>query len=191
MVGYKTKDPELFTSIRFDEFEIGKSHRNFPLVFFPESIHKEINKFFNNGTLEIKSLGFEGSLEQLQNLNSDENKGRITTEIYFRETDWRSPLPLLKEVTGSFDYKNGDGLVEIKKARYGDFPLKNIKGTVQNIMNQPLLDLSMKSELDLGELNRFLKKSIKGQSFEKIIDDYQEVKGKGFMKQNFKGHQMI
>jgi len=186
-VGYQTKDPRLSFTIQSDEFKIGKAHRNFPLILFPESIHKKINKFFNNGTLGIKSLRFEGSLDQLKNLNSDENKDRITTEIYFRETDWRPPLPLFKAVTGSFDYKNGDGFIEIMKARYEGFPLSNIKGTVKNIMKQPLLDLSMKSELDLGELNRFLKKTIKGQSFENIIDDYQEVEGKGLIEAKLKG----
>ena len=186
-IDYQTKDPRLSFTIQSDEFKIGKAHRNFPLLFFPESIHKKINKFFNNGTLGIKSLGFEGSLEQLQNLNSDENKDRITTEIYFREIDWRSPLPLFKAVTGSFDYKNGDGFIEIMKARYEGFPLSNIKGTVKNIMNKPLLDLSMKSELDLGELNRFLKKSIRGQSFGNIIDDYQEVEGKGLIEAKLQG----
>ena len=131
------------------------------MLFFPESIHKKINKFFNNGTLGIKSLGFEGSLEQLQNLNSDENKDRITTEIYFREMDLRSPLPLAtiqRSYRDLLTYKNGDGFIEIMKARYEGFPLSNIKGTVKNIMNKPLLDLSMKSELDLGELNRFFEK---------------------------------
>ena len=186
-VGYQTKDPRLSFTIQSDEFKIGKAHRNFPLILFPENIHKKINKFFNNGTLGIKSLRFEGSLDQLQNLSSDENKDRITTEIYFKETDWRSPLPLFKAVTGSFDYKNGDGFIEIMKARYEGFPLSNIKGTVKNIMKKPLLDLSMKSELDLGELNRFLKKSIRGQSFENIIDDYQEVEGKGLIEAKLKG----
>lgn len=186
-VGHQTKDPRLSFTIQSDEFKIGKAHRNFPLILFPESIHKKINKFFNNGTLGIKSLRFEGSLDQLQNLNSDENKDRITTEIYFREIDWRSPLPLFKAVTGSFDYKNGDGFIEIMKARYEGFPLSNIKGTVKNIMNKPLLDLSMKSELDLGELNRFLKKSIRGQSFKNIIDDYQEVEGKGLIEAKIQG----
>jgi len=137
--------------------------------------------------LRIKSLGFEGSLEQLQNLNSDENKDRITTEIYFRGMDLRSPLPLATKITGFLTYKNGDGFIEIMKARYEGFPLSNIKGTVKNIMNKPLLDLSMKSELDLGELNRFLKKSIRGQSFENIIDDYQEVEGKGLIEAKLQG----
>ena len=185
-INYQTKDPRLSFTIQSDEFKIAE-HRNFPLLFFPESLHKKISKYFNNGTLGIKSLEFEGSLDQLQNLNSDVNKDRITTEIYFREIDWRSPLPLLKAVTGSFGYKNGDGFIEIMKARYEDFPLSNIKGTVKNIINKPLLDLSMKSELDLGKLNLFLKKSIEGQSFENIIDDYQEVEGNGLLEAKLQG----
>ncbi len=186
-VGYQTKDPRLAFTIQSDEFKIENSRRNFPLMFFPENLHKKINEFFNNGTLEIKSLSFEGSLEQLKKINSDENKDRITTEIYFRDIDWRSPLPLLKTVTGSLGYKNGDVIVEIMKASYKDFPLSNIRGTVTNIMKKPLLDVSIKSEVDLGVLNRFLKKSIRGQSYENIIDDYQEVEGKGLIEAKLQG----
>jgi hypothetical protein len=186
-IGYQTKDPRLAFTIQSDEFKIEKTHHNFPLMLLPESLHKKINEFFNNGTLEIKSLSFEGSLEQLKKLNSAENKDRFTTEIYFRDIDWRSPLPLLKAVTGSFDYKNGYGYVEIIKARYEGFPLRNIKGTVTSLMKKPLLDFSIKNEVDLGELNRFLKKTIKGQSFENIIDDYQEVEGKGWIEAKLQG----
>ena len=44
-IDYQTKDPRLSFTIQSDEFKIGKAHHNFPLLFFPESIHKKINKF--------------------------------------------------------------------------------------------------------------------------------------------------
>jgi len=56
-IDYQTKDPRLSFTIQSDEFKIGKAHRNFPLLFFPESIHKKINKFFNNGTLGLSLSG--------------------------------------------------------------------------------------------------------------------------------------
>jgi len=187
LVGYKTKDPDLSFGVQADEFSIKETRRKIPLTLIPKTVHEHFYELFSSGTLGIKSLQFDGSFEQLKNLGSEENKNRITAEVYFKGMDWRSPLPLFKAVTGSFDYKNGDGFIEIMKARYEGFPLSNIKGTVKNIMNKPLLDLSMKSELDLGGLNRFLKKSIKGQSFENIIDDYQEVEGKGLIEAKLQG----
>ena len=46
----------------------------------------------------------------------------------------------------------------------------------------------MKSELDLGKLNLFFKKNLLGgQSFENIIDDYQEVEGKGLIEAKLQG----
>ncbi|MCL0045516.1 hypothetical protein M1N16_04720 [Nitrospinaceae bacterium] len=187
LIGYKTKDPDLSFGVQADEFSIKETRQKFPLTLIPKTVHEQFHELFSSGTLGIKSLQFDGSFEQLKNIDSEENKDRITAEIYFKGMDWRSPLPLFKAVTGSFDYKNGDGFIEIMKARYEGFPLSNIKGTVKNIMNKPLLDLSMKSELDLDELNRFLKKSIRGQSFESIIDDYQEVEGKGLIEAKLKG----
>ena len=56
-------------------------------------------------------------------------------------------------------YKNGDGFIEIVKARlYEGLPLSNIKGTVRSITKNPLVDLSMKSEQDLGKLSRCFEK---------------------------------
>jgi len=187
LVGYKTADPDLSFGVQVDEFSIKETRLKFPLTLIPKTVHDQFNKLFSGGTLGIKSLQFAGSFEQLKNLGSEENKDRITAEIYFQGINWRSPLPLFKEVAGSFGYKNGDGFIEIMKTRYEGFPLSNIKGTVKNIMNKPSLDLSMRSEIDLGELNRFLKKAIKGQSFEDIIDDYQEVEGKGLIEAKLQG----
>ncbi|SVD76641.1 uncharacterized protein METZ01_LOCUS429495, partial [marine metagenome] len=88
----------------------------------------------------------------------------------FQEFLVRSSLPPLKKVSGFLEYKNGDGFIELTRADFEGFPLANIKGTVKNIMGKPLADLAIKSELDLGQLNHFLKKSISGQSFENILD---------------------
>ena len=37
----------------------------------------------------------------------------------------------------------------------------------------------------MKELNHALKKAIKGESFEDILDDYENISGKGFLKESF------
>ena len=187
MIRYKTRDPGLSFTVQTNEFKIRETRDNFSLIIFPETFHKEINRFFDNGTLTVKSLHYDGSLKQLQNLDFKESKNLITAEIGFKKINWHSPLPPLEKVTGFFEYKSGDGFIEIEDARFGDLSIANIKGTVKDVMNNPLVDLSIESELDLRRLNHALKKSITGQSFEKILDDYQEVEGSGLLEAKLRG----
>lgn len=187
LVGLKSQDPNVFFTIQTGEFKIEKTRQYLPLMFFPEFFHKEIDRRFDNGVLEIKSLEFDGSLTQLQKLNSKENKNLLAAEIVFKKVDWRSPLPPLEKVTGSLKYKNGNGFIDIVKARFEDLPIANIKGTVRNMMNNPLADLSVENKFELGKLNCALKKSIAGQSFKKILNDYQEVEGNGLLKAKLQG----
>ena len=156
-------------------------------MFFPESIHRGFNRRFSNGTLEVKSLKFDGSLGQFQNLDSKENKNLLAAEIVFKQVDWRSPLLPLKKVTGSLKYQHGDGLFKIIKARFEDLPIINLTGTVSSMMNNPVADLSFENELQMGKLNVVLKKAIDGESFENILDDYQDVGGKGLLKVKLQG----
>ena len=187
LIGFKSKNPVVSFAIQASEFKIGETRNIFPLMIFPEPFHKKINQHIDNGTLEVKSLQYDGSLKQLTNLDLNENKNRITAEIGFKKVNWHSPLPPLEKVTGFFKYKNGDGFIEIVKAKFDGMPVANLKGIVKGVMNNPLADLSIESELDLGKLNHALKKSIAGQSFEKILDDYQEVEGKGLLEAKLQG----
>ncbi len=184
---FLSQDPKVSFAIQTGEFKIAETRQYLPLMFFPESVHRDLNRRFDSGTLEVKSLKFDGSLAQLQKLESKENKNLLAAEIILRQVDWRSPLPPLKKVTGSLKYQNGDGSFKILKARYKDFPIANVKGTVRNVMNNPVADLSVENELTLEKLNRALKKALAGESFENILDDYQGFSGKGLLKVNIQG----
>ncbi len=184
---FLSQDPKVSFAIQTGEFKIAETRQYLPLMFFPESVHRGLNRRFDSGTLEVKSLKFDGSLAQLQKLESKENNNLLAAEIILRQVDWRSPLPPLKKVTGSLKYQNGDGSFKILKARYKDFPIANVKGTVRNVMNNPVADLSVENELTLEKLNRALKKALAGESFENILDDYQGFSGKGLLKVNIQG----
>ncbi|MDP6336318.1 MAG: AsmA-like C-terminal region-containing protein [Nitrospinaceae bacterium] len=184
---FLSQDPKVSFAIQTGEFKIAETRQYLPLMFFPESVHRGLNRRFDSGTLEVKSLKFDGSLAQLQKLESKENKNLLAAEIILRQVDWRSPLPPLKKVTGYLKYQNGDGSFKILKARYKDFPIANVKGTVRNVMNNPVADLSVENELTLEKLNRALKKALAGESFENILDDYQGFSGKGLLKVNIQG----
>jgi len=187
LAGFKSQDPGISFTIQTSEFKIEKTRQYPPLMFFPESVHRGLNQIFDNGILEVKSLKFNGSLEQFQKLDSKENKNLFAAEIIFKQVDWRSPLPPLKKMAGSLKYANGDSFLKIIKARFEDLPIANLKGTVRSMMNNPVADLSLENELELKNLNRVLKKAIKGKSFENILDDYKDISGKGLLKVKLQG----
>ena len=187
LVGFLSQDPKVSFALQTGEFKIEETRQSLPFMFFPESVHKDLSRRFDNGTLEVKSLKFDGSLAQLQELDSEENRNLLAAEIVLKQVDWRSPLPPLTKVTGSLKYQNGDGAFKILKARYEDLPIANVKGTVLNMMNNPVADLSVENDLELEKLNLALKKALAGESFENILDDYQDFSGKGLLKVNIQG----
>jgi uncharacterized protein involved in outer membrane biogenesis len=187
LTSFKSKDPKISFLIKTSEFKTGETRNNFPLVFLPESFHKKINATIDNGTLEVKYLKYDGLLKQLQDLDLKESNNHLAAKIGFIKTDWHSPFPQLKKVTGFFEYKNNEGYIEIKEARYKGLPITNIRGTIKDVINNPLADLSIESELDLRRLSHALKKAIAGKSFKNILDDYQKVAGKGLLEGKLTG----
>ncbi|MCH8157176.1 MAG: AsmA family protein, partial [Nitrospinae bacterium] len=182
LANLSSSDPSISFAIQTGEFQIRNTRQYLPLIFFPDSVHRDLARRFQNGTMEIKSLTFDGSLKQLQDLSSEENRNLLAADIVLRQVDWRSPLPPLKKVTGSLKYKNGDGTFKIVKARYKGLSIANIKGTVRSMMNNPVADLSAENRVELEKLNRVLKSAIAGESFKNILDDYQDFSGKGLLK---------
>jgi len=184
---FKSQDPRISFAIQTGEFGIKKTRQYLPLMFFPETLHEELHRRFDNGIIEIKALQFDGSLAQLQKLNSKENKNLFTAEVAFKQVDWRSPLPPLKKVAGSLKYKNGDGFFTIVSAKFKELSVANLKGTVHSMMNNPIADFSFENKLELKKLNHALKKVIKGESYENILDDYKDISGKGLLKVKLQG----
>ena len=147
--GFKSQDPKVSFDFQTSEFEVGRALQYFPVRFLPESIHGSLNQRLRNGSLEIKSLKFEGSLEQLKQLDSRENKNLFVAEIILKQVDWFSPLPSIKKVIGSFQYKNGNGFFKINKARFKGLPIENLNGVVRSMMNNPVVDLSLDNEIQM------------------------------------------
>ena len=149
LAGFKSQNPMVSFTVQTGEFKIEKTRQYLPLMFFSESVHRDLNQRFNNGTLQVKALNFDGSLEQLKILDLKKNKSLFDAEIVFKKVDWRSPLPPLKKVTGYLQYKNGNGYFKITKARFKDLPIVNLQGVVHSMMNNPVADLSLNNELEL------------------------------------------
>ena len=82
LAGFKSQDPRVSFAIQTGEFKIEQTRQYLPFIFFPESVHKELNRRFNNGTLKIKSLEFDGSLAKLLNLNSKKNKDFLRRSLW-------------------------------------------------------------------------------------------------------------
>ena len=104
-------------------------------------------------------MRYDGLLKKLQGLDLKESNNHLVAKIGFNKTDWHSPFPQLKKVTGFFEYKNNEGYIEIKEARYEGLPIANIRGTIKDVMSNPLADLSIESEIDLAEIKPYFKKS--------------------------------
>ena len=184
---YLSEDPSISFDIKTKGFQINNSESYLPLKIIPLEYHQKVQKQYRNGTLEVESLKFDGTLSQLNNLTDKENFKLLSLNVRMKHMDWHAPLPPLKHVTGSFRLESGSGELKIEKARYQDHPVTNVKGTIKNVVDQPSLDLSFDNKVELSKFHPTLMKALDGNSFQNFIRVYREMAGPGRFRIHVKG----
>ena len=158
LTNFLSNDPSVSFDLVTDSFLVNKSIDYLPLKFFPEEYHALIQSRFKNGSIKIKSLKFEGSLNQLRELAQEKNRSLISSELKMKHVDWQSPLPALQNVTGTFKVNKGNATLHITKARYENQPITNVHGTINNFMTRPRVDLKVENEVEMSQFHETLKR---------------------------------
>ena len=180
-------DPSVSIDLVTDSFLVNKSIDYLPLKFFPEEYHALVQSRFKNGSIKIKSLKFEGSLDQLRELAQKKNRGLISSELEMKHVDWQAPLPALQNVTGTFKVNKGNATLHITKARYENQPITNVHGTINNFMTRPTADLKVENEVEMSQFHGTLKRVFKGNPLLDSIAVYDNFEGTAKVRLNVKG----
>ena len=187
LVDFLSPDPSVSIDLVSDSFQVNKSIDYLPLKFFPEEYHTLVQSRFKNGSIKIKSLKFEGSLDQLRGLGRVENRDLISSEFEMKHVDWQSPLPDLQNVTGDFSVSKGKVTLSITKAMYENQPITNVRGTINDFMTRPLVDIKIEDEVEMSQFFTTLKKVCKGHPLLAILTDYDNFDGTAKISLDVKG----
>ena len=184
---FLSSDPSVSFDLVTDSFLINKSIDYLPLKFFPEEYHALVQSRFKNGSIKIKSLKFEGSLDQLRELAQKKNRGLISSELEMKHVDWQAPLPALQNVTGTFKVNKGNATLHITKARYENQPITNVHGTINDFLTRPMVDLKVENEVEMSQFHETLKRIFKGHPLLDSIAVYDNFEGTAKVRLNVKG----
>ena len=184
---FLSSDPSVSFDLVTDSFLINKSIDYLPLKFFPEEYHALIQSRFKNGSIKIKSLKFEGSLNQLRELAQEKNRSLISSELKMKHVDWQSPLPALQNVTGTFKVNKGNATLHITKARYENQPITNVHGTINDFLTRPMVDLKVENEVEMSQFHETLKRIFKGHPLLDSIAVYDNFEGTAIVRLDVKG----
>ena len=187
LTNFLSNDPSVSFDLVTDSFLVNKSIDYLPLKFFPEEYHALIQSRFKNGSIKIKSLKFEGSLNQLRELAQEKNRSLISSELKMKHVDWQSPLPALQNVTGTFKVNKGNATLHITKARYENQPITNVHGTINNFMTRPRVDLKVENEVEMSQFHETLKRIFKGHPLLESIAVYDNLEGTAIVRLDVKG----
>jgi len=187
LTNFLSNDPSVSFDLVTDSFLVNKSIDYLPLKFFPEEYHALIQSRFKNGSIKIKSLKFEGSLNQLRELAQEKNRSLISSELKMKHVDWQSPLPALQNVTGTFKVNKGNATLHITKARYENQPITNVHGTINNFMTRPRVDLKVENEVEMSQFHETLKRIFKGHPLLDSIAVYDNFEGTAIVRLDVKG----
>ncbi len=184
---YLSKNPDISFDFKTGGFKVNNSNSYLPLKIIPQEYHQKVQNQFRNGTFEVETLKFNGTLSQLKNLTVEENIKRLSAKVRLKHMDWQDPLPLLKHVTGSFKLESGNGVLKIEKARYLNHPIVNVKGTIERVIENPFINVSLENKIDLSLFHPTLMKALDGNSFQDFISIYSEMAGPGSVRIQLKG----
>ncbi|MCH8208472.1 MAG: AsmA family protein [Nitrospinae bacterium] len=184
---FLSENPLVYFAVRSSEFRVNKTQDYLPFMLFHKETHRQVQERFQAGTVEIKLLKFDGSLDQLNNLSDPENLKNLSANLYLKEVDLGEPWPRLQKITGSMLLKNGEGIVSIRRAQYKDFQISNLSGRVVDMMNDPVVDWTVQGDLDLGQLSQTLKSVMSKTSYERLLGQYRDIKGTGVALIHFQG----
>ncbi len=187
LTNFLSKDPSIVFDLVTDSFQVNKIADYLPLRLFPEKYHALVQSRFENGLIKIKSLKFEGSLKQLQELALEKNRILIYSEFEMKKVDWKSPLPALQNVTGTFRLTKGNTTLHITKAQYEQQPITNVYGTINNIMTRPILDLKVGNEVEMSQFHETLKRIFNGHPLLDSISIYENFEGTASIRLDVKG----
>ncbi|MZH46763.1 MAG: DUF748 domain-containing protein, partial [Nitrospinae bacterium] len=187
LANFLSKDPSISLDLVSDSFQVNKSMDYLPLKFFPEEYHALVQSRFKNGSIKINALKFDGTLEQLQELAQEKNRGLISSEFEMKHVDWQAPLPALQNVSGTFSISKGKTNLHIAKAKYENQPITNVHGTIADIMTRPSVDLNLENEVDIRQFHGTLKKVFKGHPLFDSIAVYDEFEGTANVRLDVKG----
>lgn len=184
---YSSEDPAVTFDIKTGAFLINKSESYLPLKVLPREYHQLVHQRFKNGSVEIESLNFKGTLSQLQNLALKENHKLLSGAVRMKQMDWFDPLPQLQNVTGNLRLSSGDSTLQIEKARFLDHPIANVKGTIKSLLDKPHIDVSLDNKIELGPFHQTLMTALDGNVFQDFISIYSEMDGPGSVRIHLKG----
>ncbi len=188
LTGLETDAPGVKLSLVTNQFKADYSDQYPPLKIVPPKVHRLLQKVFKNGTLEVHSLRFDGSLEEFRNISQPANLKRLNGELLLRNVDWAQPLPPFRQMTGTMGLDNGDTVIDVYQAKYEGLPVSKFQGKIAAITTgAPNLDWKIESSLQLASLQTALPKILRNPSIGKLLGQYKNLKGDGFLRLNIQG----
>ncbi len=186
-VGHSKKNPRVQLNVSSSPFAVHSTKSLLPFkLFFPKT-HDSFHDRFKDGSLEIRSFGFNGTLDQLNNLSQPESLDRLKAELYLQNMNFGPELPQLKKVTGSLKLMPGKSDIHISKAEYQDFSISGLSGNVTRVMQHPVVSWTIDGNFKLQELKSILGRVMDTRSFEDQLAFFKDLKGESSVHLHIRG----
>ncbi len=181
-----SSDSRIVFAIQSNNLPVESMHSYPPFSIFPKPT-RLIQETLQQGRMDIRSLKFDGTLNQLSHIENSANLARLSGEVGLKRVNWDLPFVKLHNIAGVFRLASGDGTFEIEKALCRTAPKVQFMGSIKNIFYDPNGDLHVKGQLKLTELRSFLIRDVNNLEFHHGLDRFKNVSGSGNVRIHFLG----
>lgn len=144
--------PKVSWTLATEKFSVANSERYFPLQLLPEKFLEKIHQFLVQGDVEIRSLEFDGFLDELTGEVSLETLRRFSGDLVLYQAELERRISGLQGVDGTLSLKQGLVDIKITRARYHGIPVQNLRASLNPFRQPAWIEGALESQFDLQTL---------------------------------------
>ncbi|MBI5183852.1 MAG: DUF748 domain-containing protein, partial [Nitrospinae bacterium] len=185
----KSEDQKVSFEVNTSPLIIERGKRYIPLKLLPSEIHDFIVNRITNGEVRIGSVRFSGRVSQLKRLDTAEGFDLLSGEISLSgiTIDPREDISPIRGIDLVIALKNSTLEITHISGEYRGCKLKEVSGKISQLATSPRLDLTIRGDIDIKDVNDLLIYKMPINSIRPYLNDIQGIKGKAGLNISLSG----
>lgn len=178
------KDGQFLTQIKAKDLSLEVIKKYIPKKYIPDYLNKIFAKTKFSGTIKITSI----PLSETGNPETITKPASWTLELKDINIDTGKNLPPIRGLTGFIHLKDGEIKFNQLNVRLRNSSFFDSQGKILQINSDPKLELSLKGNIDAGDIEYLKSSGIFPHKFSSSLNELEKMSGNAPLRLNAKGN---
>jgi len=144
--------PKVSWTLATEKILVSNPERYLPWQLLPENFLEKIHQFLIQGEVTIRSLEFDGFLDELSGEMTPQTLRRFSGDLVLHQLEFDRRASGLQGVDGMLSINKGLVKIEIARARFRGIPVQSLHATINPFAQPAWIEGTLESQFDLQVL---------------------------------------